>query len=132
MSPEKGTIKMSEDEIEPMLRMTRTAWDDLLLEGLNSKFAARAWHEEIARKVALANLPEEMADLRIRLIEGLNSAHLGDNEFNRSVSIMVRLLTDWIKYKRLGNNMYHLAHLGRKYPAERELLMQTSREMCGD
>ena len=88
---------MSEDEIEPMLRMTRTAWDDLLLEGLNSKFAARAWQEEIARKLAGADLPEDMADLRTRVINGLNSAHLSGDEFNRSVSIMVRLLTVWIR-----------------------------------
>ena len=67
---------MSEDEIEPMLRMTRTAWDDLLLEGLNSHRAARLWQEEIARKLAGADLPEDMADLRTRVINGLNSAHL--------------------------------------------------------
>ena len=121
---------MSEDEIEPMLRMTRTAWDDLLLDGLNSHRAARLWQEEIARKMAGADLPEEMADLRARVINGLNSAHLGGDDFNRSVTIMVRLLTQWIKHQHLGNNMYHLAHLGRKYPAERELLAQTIREMC--
>jgi hypothetical protein len=54
----KGTIKMSEDEIEPMLRMTRTAWDDLLLEGLNSHRAARLWQEEIARKMAGVSVVE--------------------------------------------------------------------------
>ena len=122
---------MSEDEIEPMLRMTRTAWDDLLLEGLNSHRAARLWQEEIARKLAGADLPEDMADLRTRVIEGLNSAHLSGDEFNRSVSLMVRHLTVWIRTKHIGNNMYHLAHLGRMYPAEHKLLMQTIREMCG-
>ena len=122
---------MSEDEIEPMLRMTRTAWDDLLLEGLNSHRAARLWQEEIARKLAGADLPEDMADLRTRVINGLNSAHLSGDEFNRSVSLMVRHLTVWIRTKHIGHNMYHLAHLGRMYPAEHKLLMQTIREMCG-
>ena len=120
---------MSEEEIEPMLRMTVSAFDDILLEGLNSHRAARLWQEEIALKMAGADLPEEMADLCTKVIKGLNSAHLG-GDFNRSVMIMVRLLTQWIKHKHLGNNMYHLAHLGRKYPAEHKLLMQTIREMC--